>query len=383
MIKREEIVKGIYSMSTPNEDICLLSSKATFKFRKMEYKGYSAAYIKFIPSPHIIFEAQINCSDAILLDMVFSNEKIELYIPSKKLSADTIAIGTSDKDDFQLILLAANPKLSFGTVKSVQKIVMHILNLPKLYGNQDTSIDINGNNIRIGIISLQVDNWEIRINQNTKVANHEELLKKYGGYLITHVGSIGRKDGKNISIDDVEYLQELLKYFLSFARGLFTAPFLLVGYNKKGNRVWEYWNTHLLEDWKIVSSWFDHYNTQILSDVFPNFYNLWRSNWHDDLKRAIYWYLRSNSLGGGLEGSIILAQAALELISWSLLVKERKCISSDGYKKLSASDKISLLLSTLNIPIEVPSNMKKLKKIEKSDNLNGPAIVTEARKCGT
>ena len=81
-----------------------------------------------------------------------------------------------------------------------------------------------------------------------------------------------------------------------------------------------------------------------------------------------------------LEGGIILAQAALELLAWTILVQDKKILSDDGFAKLSAADKIRLLTGTIGVPLEIPSVLKGLSALAKGLNWkDGPQAVGETR----
>jgi hypothetical protein len=83
---------------------------------------------------------------------------------------------------------------------------------------------------------------------------------------------------------------------------------------------------------------------------------------------------------GPLEASIILAQAGLELLAWTVLVEDGKIISQSGFNDLPASDKIRLLLSRCGIPLELPSELTALKALAKEYNWSdGPECLVGFR----
>jgi hypothetical protein len=83
---------------------------------------------------------------------------------------------------------------------------------------------------------------------------------------------------------------------------------------------------------------------------------------------------------GGVEGGTILAQAAFELLAWTLLVEDQRVLSEDGYQKLPASDKLRLLLSSCGIPPTIPSSMCALAKAAGAHTwVDGPQAITEVR----
>lgn len=226
----------------------------------------------------------------------------------------------------------------------------------------------------LGRFFLNTDCWKITVD---KVENYTDLfasLKKTGGYGISHTIKIEKIDGSIFDIEQLDELKEDLFYFFSFARGFWTDPFLEVGYDKKGKKVWEKFSIPRTDKWQMVSLWFDYLRPEILNDFWITFrQKLQNPIWQEPLKRAIRLYISANQKAGEEEGSIILAQTAHEMMSWTRFVSENG-LSQDGFRKLHASDKLKLILSEAKIPFETPSLLQFL--ISQAD---GCKAVTEIR----
>ena len=72
------------------------------------------------------------------------------------------------------------------------------------------------------------------------------------------------------------------------------------------------------------------------------------------LQTGLHWLIESQQCAGGIEGSLVLEQAALESLAWFEIVKERKLCSPSGFEPLPASDKIRWLTSLYSIPTAIP-----------------------------
>ncbi len=95
----------------------------------------------------------------------------------------------------------------------------------------------------------------------------------------------------------------------------------------------------------------------------------WNSEvWRRPTQTAIYWYLSSNSGRRGVDGGIVLTQTALELLSWTYTVEDRGLITKDGFKRLTASDRLRLLFASLDIPSVIPASLAKLTALQKGWN---------------
>jgi len=229
-------------------------------------------------------------------------------------------------------------------------------------------------------IVLLSSDWKVTVESLLHTKERIDFLKSKGGYGITHVGKIERTDAKHFTYRAAEEIIESLFYFFSFARGFWAYPALPIGYGIKDDRVWEVWGIRRVDPWQSVLSWFDPHHGDFLSEVFPGFVNCWQDhNWRKTIKAAIYWYTRSNTLAAGTDGTIVLIQAALERLSWEYHVNFRENMSENGFDRLPASDRIKLLLSQADIPLDVPASLKKMQSLAKKRNIDGPTTFTYIR----
>lgn len=98
------------------------------------------------------------------------------------------------------------------------------------------------------------------------------------------------------------------------------------------------------------------------------------------LQTALHWLIESQVCAGGVEGSLILQQAALETLAWFVIVQRRKLCSTDGFDKLPAADKMRWLLSLYSIPTLIPAHRVELVSYAKAYNLDDlPAILADVR----
>lgn len=79
------------------------------------------------------------------------------------------------------------------------------------------------------------------------------------------------------------------------------------------------------------------------------------------LKLAIHWYIEANTNAGAVEGSVVLAQAALELLAWAVIVDERGREDAKVFRKAHAAEKIRKLLRELQVPTDIPGELAELR----------------------
>ena len=382
MNKSYELVRGIYSTPQPNKEILLTEEPIEIKHRDLKADGTAKVIIRLLPKPRLLIDIKLQKFPFHLIELM--KEKSVLVFTSHGESIEvfvtTIAGGTKG---YRIIAIPFKEPIIFSTSSNSTKIVFHLLNFPNFLGSQKVVETIDGKPYPRDRVILEYNDWQIIINA---VTNYNELdkifglLKREGGFFITHVGVIKKSDGKSFKISEASKILDALDYYLSFCTGYFTSTLLAVGFNKKNKRVWERWGVRWADPWQSVFSWFDHHNGKLLSEVFPGFYTLWKNEiWKKPIENAIYWYLKSNTQSGGTDGSIVLAQAALELLSWVLLTEGKKALSSEGFKLLHADDLIRLLLASQDIKLEVPSALNILSKLAKEQNWDGPKAIAEVR----
>ena len=253
-----------------------------------------------------------------------------------------------------------------------------ILNFPAFLGEEyqppKTIEEFKMGYQRRDIVKLEASPWVMRLDEVKSFKNTPETLKRLradGGYGLTHEGSIRHSDGKSFSVSQVPPLMELLRLFLSFARGANCGLTLVVGMNDKGQRVWETWGASRPSPWAGERSWFDHNHGMTLAELFPGFYRrLWKAPRRNPLTMALQWYLLSNEIVS-LEGGIVLTQAALERLSQELA-------KAKGDRKEGVW--IADALKEAGIPPEIPSELKQLKELaNRMTLLHGPHTLVKMR----
>jgi hypothetical protein len=104
--------------------------------------------------------------------------------------------------------------------------------------------------------------------------------------------------------------------------------------------------------------------------------------WKEPIQHAIHWYVEANRCAGGIEGAIILTQAALELLSWTLFVADRQTISASRFNDTHAADKIELLLTDLGVPQGIPASLGDLTKAAAAAKWDdAPKAIVAIRNC--
>lgn len=142
----------------------------------------------------------------------------------------------------------------------------------------------------------------------------------------------------------------------------------------------EQWGFGQVDSFEEASGCIDLHHGEAIFELFAPFIRkLADPNWREIFQHMLYWSMRAEPEGAGADGGCILLQAALERLSWHLLVREQKSLSEDGFKKLDAADQLKLMLTVLRIPKDVPSELVNLTAYAKGRSMDGPTVFTNIR----
>ncbi len=376
----------IYDFQVKESSVLLHNYPVEVCIEKNFYKGNGEVRLELLPRAAIVFYAYLdNIPIYIKLSAGLDPESISsFYINGRYIDGFPKRISeTSDKRYMIKWCPKSEPIIGIGGESTqIAKLIFHLYNFVDFIGTR-SSIEENGTTKhRIEHIDLIDDEWEIELKSLTFTRANIKELKEEGGFRLTHIGVIKRTDGTNISGNDAYAILNAIRFFLSFAKGGWCEPICAVGLNLAGDSIWESWSSPR-EPWCNPRSWFDPHNSKQLTSLFPGFMNFWKDEyWNEAIRECFYWYLNANYSPRGIDAGIILNQTAIERLSYEFAVNEKCLLTAKGFKDLKASDKMRLLFSSLDIPIDIPSETPELRNIASNNQLNwldSPHALTEIR----
>lgn len=264
----------------------------------------------------------------------------------------------------------------------ITHVVFHLFNFADIFGTRRSVEQTETTRHAIEHVDLTCEEWKVELKSMLETRDNINALKSEGGYRLTHICGLEKADGTSFSGKDADQCLQALRFFLSFAKGGWCEPICAVGFDASINRVWESWSSPR-EPWYKLLSWFDPHNSYQLSALFPGFMKRWvNDDWREALHEVIYWYLNGNQSSRGIDAGIILTQAAIERLSYEFSVKDRRLLTLNGFKELWASDKFRLLFSSVNIPLDIPTETSELQRLAGTNQMNwidAPHALTEIR----
>ncbi|MBV9468761.1 MAG: hypothetical protein JO316_03975 [Abitibacteriaceae bacterium] len=374
-------ITPVYRTAKPNDVIDLYDGPAKLELEGQIQTGHASIKFEWLPSPRVhLYSNDLHINHREFFDCSYHDAILHLRDFSMNVQVafgGTIEIVASDVSA-QKVIGRVRAKSYVDLRSDLTYVIFHLVNFHELMGSGITTESRS----RLGRASAEAEGWRLIIDT---VENFDDLIDAVNnetGYVITHAAKLEKVDGSTFDAAQVsELIDELLRFF-SFARGFFSPPILPVGFDPNGKRVWEDWRVLRSSSMQGAQSWFSdrQYVNRNLEQSLSGFLKLWRNPaWTETLKLSIHYYTESNTNAGGIEGSIILAQVAIEMLAASFLI-ENGYLSPDGYEKLPAAERIRLTLSIMKIPVEIPAHLTELGVIAKAENWKtGPYALVDMR----
>jgi hypothetical protein len=373
-------IEPIYSQAHASQPIDLGRVAVQFDHEGTAYRETASVAMRFVPKDRLEFVCPLEGKSP-LFGWGFVGRNLELTLTDRGVTFDVLC--TEVGGQRSAIVFSPRRSLVVPTRPSnaISSATFHLFNFPKF-------LTIGEPRPQDGYdrVVLSANGWSITVAATDSTGGLEKELKAQGGYALTHVGRVARDDGSTFSNRQLDDLLVCLHYFLSFTLGRWAGVALPIGFDAVGNRVSEEWGMPIAADgsWDGSTSWFDEHHGELLPQVFPGFRSLWANDlWRQPLGHALYWYLGAcdRRVGIGVDTGLILAQTALELLAWTYCVLDRKMVSraAFGRRGLSAADKLRLLASSLDVPLEIPPGFSALRENEGRKWADGMDAITGVR----
>ena len=357
MVSAPPELRPDYRSAAASAPIPLWSGPLHFKRDAFAVKGSGTLSYEWRPSPRLRFRFRSSRPpsstppDVGKLVLWGARARATARLWQLKLSAATGAAPTFSYDGLLTAPLERGTKRGFGSV------VFHLLNYPDFLGKVITS----PTGRRTGRVEADFAGWHLTLDNLAETRELRGELQRDGGFAITHVGELRRAAGEAFGGTSVSAIRDDLGMALSFARGGWSQPTLLVGRDSSGTVIWERWDDIVQSPFVYRHSWLDPLVRNSLDSLIPGF--IGRSLnplWRDPMRRATVLYVDANQQSR-VEVSLVLAQVALELLAWALLVLDKQVVSRGDFdKSWDAARRIRELLAHLGIPVAVPSSLTAL-----------------------
>jgi hypothetical protein len=376
-----EIIDLPVRMDDANEAIKIFEGEFTLKNDAGEYKVTGRIYFDWVPNSGADFVGTTSLDNTAVLNMSESNS-FKIIIDGLEFGQGFITntkFGDSENDAQIKGTLSGQAVLGDKSV-SVEKLRFAIPNLRDFIGLPVKKI--GERNISTSMSRLRLENEGFTILLD-KCNDYNELHKKLetkGGFINLYAGEL-INNKSSLSIEESKDTLHCLNTFITFLNGRRTSALFIHGIHKN-ETLWIDYSGYHVDSYKAVTSWPQKHSITGLNELWRKFSEIWKDKEDRNfLTTAIHWYVEANSNAGFAEGSIIMAQTALELLYNWWIVENKKLIIGKDSENISASNKIRLLLSQLNITHEIPSSLTDLQAfVDGANDINdAPEAVVQIR----
>ena len=347
-----------YSQKIPGEPIELGHGPVELTSQAVVALGAGVARLELRDRERVVIDVQLGNTPA-AHQLTRSMEPLTMKFGTNGQSITVVPLQSkASSSGVKVSLVPRSAPITFFRDRRVRmhSAVVHVLNFPLFLSfGRPTDMGVASGTalLRIGRTVLSDGTWMIEFQEVEAAKDRVAHLKVAGGNAITHVLYIKRADGRSFSITALEAVAHDLHRFLSFARGVWTSVFGLVGF-RDDQVVYENWGSRLATPWESRTGWFDTHHGECLAELYPGFVKLLHDPvFAQPVNAALYWYLRSNrgGNGAGIDSGLILAQAALERLSLACLVAANQSTSGNAAAKLRAASALQ------KIPLRIPSGL--------------------------
>lgn len=338
-----------YHPPRPNADVPLYDGSMKLRRKEDEYPVEGTLVFQWLPSPHVRLDGWLTAA----IPPGLTGGEPKLVVPEIELAAPCHL--TAASHDLQSGTHRISGSLAgapwVGCTGAVDEVVFLLPNFADYLGTGYRTTD---NAVVNGRLRLTADPWFVEVDQLPEAGDIRKNIHAHGGYGIAHLGRFQKLDGSEFSREEAGEFLELLHFLFSFTRGLRSGPVVPIGL-RGGKRVWERWVRANVSPHSGVRYWFPSVRLEDLDALVTGFLDRWESPaWKETLRIAIHTYTASNENEGALEGSLVLAQTALELLTWAYFEEEGGKSLRTAEDLKWTDERIGFLLDELGIPRDLP-----------------------------
>jgi hypothetical protein len=354
-----EKIKTSVLMTEANQTILIYDGPFVLKSKVDELNLTGKIEFSWLPDIGVRFKGYTIDKSVQTLQRIDQSSFEGLYIDNLFFGRPTVLESTFHFNSYDSLIKGVMMKdaiLGDRTI-CVNKVIFSIPNLREFFGEVVKEHEGETGYLNNSRMVFENDEYSIIVDKIREYSQLKESLKSNGGFIVLYSGEIIKKSG-SISIKETNDILHCFSKFLSFLNGKRCAPLFRQGFCES-QLIWTDYSAHIVDSYRYVITWPQKHSIEGLNEIWLEFERLWKTDRHF-LTTVIHWYVEANSHSGFTEGSIIIAQTALELLYNWLLIENKKLLLGKDAENLSASNKIRLLLAQLNLPNEVPSALSHL-----------------------
>jgi hypothetical protein len=350
-----QAIAPLYTTDVPSIRVPLYQGEVHIEQNGSHKIEAGTIYVRWSPTPSIDFE--INP----LQNSLHPDSDTILIVPELNLKEEVFFRNITSGKQSHCTGTFPGTVITGERTQQSDYILFHLPNFPNFPG--EVIRNEEATNTWHGRMQLKSTNWTLTIDEVRGGDTLVKALRREGGFAITHVGKLEYLDQSKLDFGTAQKTIEQIGYFLSFLSGMWTIPILSAGFSSHSTK-WNNWRIPRITPWRYVDTWFPYRTSEDLngiSQVLLGFMEKCEDPaWHDPIISAIHWYVEANLNAGAVEGAIVLGSSALKLLAWMYLVNGVNRLTSANFNGNKAEDNLRVLLTEMQIPIVIPSELTEL-----------------------
>jgi len=360
-----------------NEPVLLYDGRFRVRSGDRWIEASGSARLRWMPSSGIEFE--IEAEEPVGLDLGSLTVELPGFTTTNVVPHSTCAPGS---------IRAFAAAMEWGGEQRLRSVGFQIVNCPDFITPGPAAVPgdptaIAGDFGTIQTVGLHHDGWQIRIVAVAESVDRYRELKATGGYAFTHVGQLTRVDGSAFSEAEAKEILEPLRVLLSFARGAACALPIQWGRGEDDEIVWRRFQSPVVDPWRRSHlSWIGKgmHTGGILAELFDPFCRIHKNPGRaEPLGVALHWYRHCNTQSSGLEGSLVLGVAALDVLGALIVDSGGDEAATTHSETRGAAKRLRKLLQALKVRPGIPQKCGGLGRFANSNKLDSCGALVELR----
>ncbi len=383
LIEKRAYISDIVEMPEANSLIVIHEGTFLIKTEDCNIELNGKITYEWFPTPGIRFYAKSMNKNAELSNIELNNSDFVVIVNGFELGKGIItrfkSVETVDSSECTIYGIISGCAIIGDKSASIEKIRFTIPNLRYFLGLVVKPIP-QKEYFYSCRLEFEDDDYQIIIDKCLDFENRKKKLDENGGFITLYNGELNIKKGK-IDYSSAQDLLHCFNTFITFINGRRTSALFIQGITENVVK-WTDYSSYKIDTYKWVRTWTVSTSVKAFNELWKRFRSIWKRSPDDKsfLVSSIHWYVEANNNAAYSEGSIILAQTALELIYNWWIVENKKMMLGKDSDNISVANKIRLILSQLNLPGSIPSTLTELQKFKKSRNaIDAPDAIVEIR----
>jgi hypothetical protein len=374
----DDILDSPIQMVEANQPIIIFEGEYIIKDETRELKIIGKIQYNWVPDTGVIFYGKVIEKSITLIKDISSIEYLDVIANGTNIGKGMIS-NFNISNEIEIKGVFQNQVMTGDKTIAVDKLKFCIPNFRNFLGLPVKKITNTNHGSYRNRIILDNEKYTIIIDKCLNSKKFYDSVNNNGGFIILYSGELKVKKGA-LTYENSKEVIQCLNQFLCFLNGKRISALFIHGIYQD-ETIWCDYSNYYVDSYDSLPSWTNSRSIDNLNELWKVFSNKWNNkNDSDVLNTAIHWYLEANKNSGFVEGSIIMAQTALELLYNWYIVENKKLLLGKDSENINAANKIRLLISQLSIDYAVPKKYTALQSFLKSGKLlDAPEAVVQIR----